>query len=167
MKAREWRVSRALAGAVLLVALALGCGDSEEPEQQAAPAPRGPDIAEQITTETGVEMVLIPAGEFIMGDDGGEDDEKPAHRVRLSALYIDKHEVTQRHYEGLMGRNPSKRKEPDSPVEQVSWRAAVKYCNMRSLREGLQVCYDPETLECDFSAGGYRLPTAKPPFRSG
>ena len=34
-------------------------------------------------------MVLIPAGEFTMGDDNGEDDEKPAHRVELSAFYMD------------------------------------------------------------------------------
>jgi len=41
----------------------------------------------------------------------------------------------------------------------VSWLAAVRYCNMRSLREGLSPCYDPKTLACDFGADGYRLPT--------
>jgi sulfatase modifying factor 1 len=39
-------------------------------------------------------MVLIPAGEFIMGSDQGRPDEKPAHTVYLDAYYIDKYEVT-------------------------------------------------------------------------
>ncbi|MEN3334062.1 MAG: eukaryotic-like serine/threonine-protein kinase [Blastocatellia bacterium] len=38
-------------------------------------------------------MVLIPEGEFRMGNDKGPDDEKPAHNVNLPAYYIDKYEV--------------------------------------------------------------------------
>ncbi len=104
-------------------------------------------------------MVLVPAGEFVMGDDRAEDDEKPAHRVRLSPFSIDVTEVTQESFERLMGRNPSQFTGADRPVDQVSWHDAVQYCNVRSLREGLSPCYDPETLQCDFDADGYRLPT--------
>ena len=39
-------------------------------------------------------MILVPAGDFIMGADDGNYDEAPAHRVRLSAYYIDRCEVT-------------------------------------------------------------------------
>ena len=39
-------------------------------------------------------MVYVPAGDFLMGDDRGNFDERPAHRVRLSAYFIDVHEVT-------------------------------------------------------------------------
>ncbi len=112
-----------------------------------------------VTTKTGIQMVRIPAGEFTMGGEDGDDDEKPVHHVRVGAFYIDACEVTQESYQGLMGKNPSKFKAPDKPVDQVSWHDAVQYCNARSLREGLPPCYDSETLECDFSAGGYRLPT--------
>lgn len=42
------------------------------------------------------DMVLIPAGEFLMGSPEGEGvfDEYPQHKVYLDAYYIDKYEVT-------------------------------------------------------------------------
>jgi formylglycine-generating enzyme required for sulfatase activity len=39
-------------------------------------------------------MVLVPGGEFVMGTEDGHFDERPAHRVRLSAFYLDRCEVT-------------------------------------------------------------------------
>jgi len=72
-----------------------------------------------IVTKTGVEIVQLPAGEFTMGDDEGEDDEKPAHRVRISAFYMDVSEITQASYAALMGVNPSKHESPQQPVEQL------------------------------------------------
>jgi len=39
-------------------------------------------------------MVYVPSGEFVMGSDEGNFDERPAHRVRLSAYFIDRTEVT-------------------------------------------------------------------------
>ena len=140
---------------LLLVALIVsGCSSGPEPPQAGGQPP-----LPTITTRTGIEMVLVPAGEFVMGDDRGDDDEKPARKVRVSAFYMDRCEVAQRSFEGLMGRNPSKFRGPDRPVERVSWLGAVQYCNMRSLKDGLKPCYDPKALECDFAADGYRLPT--------
>jgi formylglycine-generating enzyme required for sulfatase activity len=112
-----------------------------------------------IRTKTGVEMAMIPAGQFMMGDEAGEEDEKPLHRVELSAFYMDVSEVTQKSFLAMLGRNPAKWAGPERPVERISWLAAVQYCNMRSLREGLKPCYDVKTLKCDFAADGYRLPT--------
>lgn len=43
-------------------------------------------------------MVLIPAGEFTMGRDGGPGDEAPAHKLFLPAFYIDRNLVTAREY---------------------------------------------------------------------
>ena len=134
----------------LLTALIGGCSDDDEATSH---------VPKQITTKTGLEMMLIPGGEFIMGDNRGEDDEKPAHKVKIGAFYMDKYEVTQAAYERMMGRNPAKFKGPDKPVERVSWFGAIQYCNMRSLREGFTPCYDLETLECNYEADGYRLPT--------
>ena len=44
----------------------------------------------------------VPAGEFIMGDDKGDSDEKPAHRVTLDAFYIGKYPVTNAEYARYM-----------------------------------------------------------------
>ena len=44
-------------------------------------------------------MILIPAGEFIMGDDNHLSEEKPAHKVTLPDYYIDKFEVTNEQYQ--------------------------------------------------------------------
>jgi formylglycine-generating enzyme required for sulfatase activity len=104
-------------------------------------------------------MIRVPAGEFTMGDDRGADDEKPAHKVKVDAFLVDKFEVTQKAYMALAGKNPSKFKGENNPADQVSWYDAVKFCNLRSLREGLTPCYDEKTLKCNFAADGYRLPT--------
>ena len=143
---------------VLLLAFT-GCTAANAPAPTDQPASRAPSVPEVFTTKTGIEMVLIPGGEFVMGDEGGADDEKPAHRVRVSPFAMDRGEVTQASYEKLMGKNPAKFVGPDRPVERVRWSEAAQYCNMRSLREGLKPCYDPKTLACDFDADGYRLPT--------
>ncbi len=52
----------------------------------------------KITGKDGAEMVLIPAGEFEMGSNDGEPDEKPVHTVYLDAFYMDVYEVTNAQY---------------------------------------------------------------------
>jgi len=112
-----------------------------------------------LKTASGADLVLIPAGTFVMGAATGPEDARPAHTVTLSSFYMDQHEVTQESYEELMGVSPSKFEGDRLPVEQVRWTQAVKYCNARSRKEGLAPCYNETTWQCDFSAGGYRLPT--------
>jgi len=43
-------------------------------------------------------MVAVPAGEFEMGDDNHEADERPLHKETLPSYYIDKYEVTNGQY---------------------------------------------------------------------
>lgn len=148
---------------VLLSLVAGGCQQRSRPRESESAlttvVSTNVTIPPTIRTESGIEMVLIPGGEFHMGDDQGEDDEQPAHTVRVGSFYMDVCEVTQESFQTMMGRNPSKWQDPAKPVERVSWYLAVQYCNMRSTREGFKPCYDLETLCCDFSADGYRLPT--------
>lgn len=84
--------------------------------------PKPSEIPKTITNSLGMEFVLIPAGEFLMGSANGDKDERPVHTVRISqAFYLEKHEVTQGQWEAVMETNPSQFKgEPKRPVEQVS-----------------------------------------------
>jgi formylglycine-generating enzyme required for sulfatase activity len=116
----------------------------------------------EIVTRSGVAMVSLPGGEFMMGSNKGNADEAPAHRVRISAFLIDKYEVTHEMFRKAQLPNPSRWQDnPNKPVERVRWRDAKQYCNERSLLEGLKPCYDEKTADwdCDYAANGYRLPT--------
>jgi len=146
-------------GAGLVLVLAGGCLQQQPEAAQKTESPTAAAAPATIQTKAGIEMVLVPAGEFLMGDERGEDDEKPAHRVRVSAFYMDTCEVTQAAFQAMLGRNSAKWQQPERPVERVSWFTAIQFCNMRSTREGLKPCYDLKTLQCDFTADGYRLPT--------
>ncbi|HHD11550.1 MAG TPA: formylglycine-generating enzyme family protein, partial [Deltaproteobacteria bacterium] len=44
------------------------------------------------------DMVYVPEGEFTMGSNLGEEDEKPERKLYLKGCYIDKHEVTNAEY---------------------------------------------------------------------
>jgi formylglycine-generating enzyme required for sulfatase activity len=52
-------------------------------------------IGSTLTSEKdGMVMVFVPAGEFTMGSDTGDLNERPAHQVYLEAFWIDQTEVT-------------------------------------------------------------------------
>lgn len=76
----------------------------------------------------GMEFILIPEGEFVMGcsvnDKECEDNEKPRHNVKISKpFYMSRYEVTQGQWKKVMGYNPSHFKAcgDNCPVEQVGW----------------------------------------------
>ena len=92
----------------------------------------------------GMEMVLVPAGEFQMGSEDGHENERPIHEVYLDAFYIDKYEISNAQYEKCVkaGKcdapsdtssytrdsyfdNPSY---ADYPVIFVTWYNAQDYC---------------------------------------
>ncbi|MFN6144759.1 MAG: SUMF1/EgtB/PvdO family nonheme iron enzyme [Planctomycetota bacterium] len=82
---------------------------------------------------TGAVLVLIPAGEFLMGSAedelGREEDEVQHRRVIRKPFYLGKTAVTQAQWRKVMGSNPSKRKGDDLPVETVSWDDCQKFLN--------------------------------------
>src|ERR1700722_16997696 len=80
-------------------------------------------------------------------------------RVSLSEFLMAATEVTQRDYEAITSSNPSVYKGPSRPVENVNWWDAIRYCNLRSTKEGLPACYDLTTGRREPACVGYRLPT--------
>ena len=103
----------------------------------------GTGYPRQVRNSIGMEFVLIPAGEFLMGSpDSDQDafgDEKPQHGVNITKpFYLGKWPVRQRDYEAITRANPSLFKGPDNPVEDVSWDEAAEFCRKLSNREGLE-----------------------------
>lgn len=79
---------------------------------------------------TGMEFVEITEGCFFMGNEDGDQDESPRHKVCLNRYRISKLEVTQGVWKGVMGanNNPSKFAKDDRlPVDSVSWNMAMEF----------------------------------------
>ncbi len=98
---------------------------------------RAPGLLDVIRVNVGggipMELAWIPAGTFQMGSPGntGNVDERPAHEVAIRrGFWMGRTEVTQRQYEKLMSRNPSRFKARglDAPVDFASWDNAKEFC---------------------------------------
>ena len=91
---------------------------------------------------TGMHLVLIPEGEFLMGCPEGErgrvsENESPQHKVRLTRpFYLGKYEVTQAEWQKVMPENPSKFKGDRKPVEGVSWTECDEF--VKKLNDGVR-----------------------------
>jgi formylglycine-generating enzyme required for sulfatase activity len=93
------------------------------------------------------DLVLIPAGTFLMGSPTTEvrrKNDETQHQVTLTKpFYMGKYEVTQEQWEGVMGINPSKTKGEKLPVTDVSWNDCQEFIKKLNSKTN----------------GGYRLPT--------
>jgi len=152
--------------------------DAIEANQEAIEA-RLEGIEQQTASQVPEGMVLIPAGDFVMGDTFGEgsSDELPLHTVTVSAFYMGETEVTKTQWEAVHGwavtngygfENAGLGKAGNHPVHTVNWNDCVKWANARSEKEGLTACYtvggevyrtNAVAPEVDRQANGYRLPT--------
>jgi len=99
-----------------------------------------------------IEMVSIPAGSFIIGSDSSTNvDEKPAHKVSVSAFEMAKYELTQAQYTEIMGNNPSSFKGGDLPVERVSWYDAQAFIEQLNRKTGMHYRL-PSEAEWEYAA---------------
>ncbi len=113
--------------------------DSKMGERSKSPTNGGAYQPAEIMGKDGAPMVLVPAGEFVMGSDKGDEDEAPVHRVYLNAFYIDKFEVTNgrfaKYVEAIQSEPPwgfTDKETPvihaERPVRWVNWMDAMGYC---------------------------------------
>ena len=96
---------------------------------------RGAGLPKQIIGTDGAPLVLVPAGEFVMGSTPGGyifgDNETPRRRIYLKAFYIDKYEITNRRFRKFFApveRYAGSFEEPEQPVVGVTWFQARDYC---------------------------------------
>jgi len=121
------------------------CRDGFVPDFAALIAgPSGRTLALDLGGGVTMELVLIPAGEFMMGSPPGEsersDDEGPQHKVGISKpFYLGKYEVTQAQWKAVMGGSPSKFKGDELPVEQVSWEDSQRFCRKLAEKVGHEI----------------------------
>ena len=103
----------------------------QQPVEQ-TPVTNRDNITIPVEDGISIEMVRVEAGTFTMGAtpemENPWDDEKPTHQVTLTNdYYIGKYEVTQALWKAVMGKNPSKFKGDDLPVEYVTRKDCQKF----------------------------------------
>jgi len=120
---------------------------SSTPTRAVAATPASSSLT---TTADQNSIILVPAGNFIMGSDNGNADEKPIHTVYLNAFYIDKYEVTNALYKSCVDANAcafpkffnsnlrityyGDARYDQYPVIGVTWDMAKAYCAWRGAR---------------------------------
>lgn len=72
-------------------------------------------------------MILIPAGEFIMGTDGGPPDERPQRKEFVDSFYIDKYEVTNAEFKEVFPSHEFEDGFESFPVTGVTWKKATEF----------------------------------------
>lgn len=147
MKVLSYRISALLLAFSCSLLIAAGCSSDDGD---------GP-------VDLNLDMALIPAGTFTMGDQAGAGvaNETPTRSVSVNAFFMSKHEISQRVYQEVMGANPSYNKGDNRPVENITWFKALEFCNALSARQGYEMCYVDinGNVSVEMGANGYRLPT--------
>lgn len=104
-------------------------------------------------------MVQIPSGIIELRD----DRTKHKWTVEIDSFFLAKFPVTQELYFEVMNESPSTFKGGLKPVETVSWKECVLFCNALSASTDLTPCYlfnkHGDEISFDVSANGFRLPT--------
>ena len=98
-----------------------------------------PRMQEQINQKDGLTYVRIPAGAFLMGCSANDTEcapeEKPAHQITIAtAFFIGQTPVTEEAYQQVTGKTPSYFKNPNFPVESITWQEAQTYCEATGMR---------------------------------
>ncbi len=131
-------------------------------------------------------MVIIPGGtnagtNFVSPGEFYNTDYSSNYNLTISTFYMDRCEVTLAQWnavkdwgdnEGYDFANVGEGKEPNHPVQRVTWYHCIQWCNARSQNEGREPAYYLDTAFTEVyktgqvdevyvksAAKGYRLPT--------
>ena len=125
----------------------------EQPAEETATEPT-PEIL-TITSPIYLDLVRIPAGEFLMGsvvarDEHAKEDEFPPHRVRVPEFHIGLYPVTNLQYQAFVKATGSSAPyiwesgeiplgKGNHPVVGITWMDAVSFCTWLSEETGQPV----------------------------
>ncbi len=113
-----------------------------------------PDRVDPSRSTGAVNLVPIPSGTFVMGDEEGYPDEKPRKAKVEKSFWMARTEITNAqfalfdptHYSGYfdnLGKNNERKgkplNQPEQPVIRVSYRQAQAFCQWLSQRTQLEV----------------------------
>ena len=148
-----------------------------------SPAPPPPVVAKPapdvltITLPFHLELVRVPAGEFLMGSDPAKDSgaypgEQPQHPVHVSEFYMGRYPVTNEQYAAFVqatgheapgrwkgNKIPSGRE--NHPVVNVSWRDVRAFCEWLSQETGQSFRLPTEAEWEKAARGGLQIPNPK------
>lgn len=106
-------------------------------------------FTEDLGNGIGLDMVLVPAGRFLMGSSEDEpersEQEGPQHWVSVPSFFMGRYPVTQQQWRAVASLEPIERelrldpshfKGDDRPVEQVSWYDSQEFCDRLSQMTG-------------------------------
>ena len=104
---------------------------------------------EVVHEKTGIEMVFIPAGEFLMGSPENEKgryrDEGPQRKVTITRpFYLGKTEITQSQWRSVLATQPWRGKRyvmtgAQNAASYISWYNAMAFCKKLSQNTGMTV----------------------------
>jgi len=110
-----------------------------------------------------IDLVRIPAGQFVMGDSGGNENELSPRAVKIEwPFWIGRTEITNREYAQFDASHDSglehgdflqfsdtergwSLNEPEQPATRVSWNRAVEFCDWLSQQTGMTFSLPTET----------------------
>jgi formylglycine-generating enzyme len=149
----------------------------------AATQPTAQTLPDLLTIESPIhlELVRVPAGEFLMGSDPkvdkeASDDEQPQHRLFLPEFHIGKYPVTNEQYAAFVkltrqaapqhwtnGKIPAGKE--NHPVVYVSWQDAVAFCQWLSdaLGKGVRLPTEAEWEKAARGSDGRTYPWGNDP----
>lgn len=138
---------------------------------------RSTPVCERVKAPEG--MSCIPAGEYSIGSDNSDwADERPQHRVKLSAFFIDRNEVSVAEYKKCVDKgrcspvvsNYRHMRSAELPQLKVSWYEARTYCRVQGKRLPTEAEFEAATRgpQADIYSWGNSEPDcSKTVFKAG